>query len=58
MTTRSAAIGTSVAELVMADRPVDDVLDHLRDRGRRGQAAELRQAEDDHEPEYGRRYGT
>src|SRR6266851_361866 len=38
-----------VAELVVADRPVDDVLDHLRDRGGGGEAAELGEAEDDDE---------
>ena len=31
-----------VAKLVMADRPVDDVLDHFRDRGRGCEAAQLR----------------
>jgi hypothetical protein len=34
----------------MRDRPVDDVLDDLRDRCGRGKGAELRQPEDDDQP--------
>ena len=37
------------AELVVGDRPVDDVLDDLRDRRGCGKAAQLGDAEDDDE---------
>src|SRR5207245_6967563 len=40
-----------LAELVVSDGPVDDVLDHLRDRRRGGEAAELGHAEDDDQAE-------
>jgi hypothetical protein len=42
-----------LCQLVMGDRPVDDVLDDLRDRGGRGQSAELRQPEDGDQPDVG-----
>ena len=40
-----------LVQLVMGDGPVDDVLDDLRDGRGRGKAAELRQSEDDDEPD-------
>src|SRR5581483_3180229 len=36
-------------EVVMRDGPVDDVLDHLRDRSGHGETAQLSEAEDDHQ---------
>ena len=38
-----------LAELTVRDRPVDDVLDHLRYLGGSGEASELRYAEDRHQ---------